>query len=86
MSCGHPHETDCGKVHEMLDPYLDAELDLQGCDAISQHFTECPDCERDYFIVRTVKVRVHSACGMTAPEGLRMMIITRLRGFGLSGE
>jgi anti-sigma factor (TIGR02949 family) len=86
MSCGHPHETDCGKVHEMIDPYLDAELDTQGCDAITQHFKECPDCERDYYLVRTVKVRVHRACGMSAPDGLRMMIITRLRGFTSAGE
>ncbi len=86
MSCGRPHATDCGKVQEMLDPYLDAELDRQGCDEISQHFKECPNCERDFYVVRTVKVLVHRACGTAAPEGLRMMIITRLRGYDVGGE
>lgn len=85
MSCGRPHETPCGKVHEMLDPYLDAELDEPDCEAMKQHFAECPNCENDFYIVRTVKVRLHTACGMSAPEDLRVAIVSFLRGSSRGG-
>ena len=81
MSCGNPHETPCSEVQDLLDLYLDQELDHERSTSITVHFAECNPCYVTFVLVRTVKTRVHGACCNTvAPESLRISLIGRFRG------
>ncbi|HEY6794641.1 MAG TPA: mycothiol system anti-sigma-R factor [Kineosporiaceae bacterium] len=79
MSCGDPHDTDCGEVLRRLHEYLDGELDLDGIAKISQHLDECGPCLSEYDLDLFVKALVRRTCGCErAPAELRARIMTKI--------
>lgn len=83
MSCGNPHETDCGEVLERVYQYLDGELDDLAVGKIKQHLDECGPCLSEYDLDVALKALVRRSCGNdSAPEDLRtriMLHITEVR-------
>ncbi|HVQ93992.1 MAG TPA: mycothiol system anti-sigma-R factor [Mycobacteriales bacterium] len=80
MSCGEPHETDCGEVLADVFLYLDGEVNTERRDRIRMHLDECSPCLRKFGIEREVRALVARCCGNdTAPETLRERVVLRLR-------
>lgn len=76
MSCGHPHEIDCGQILNEVYLYLDLECSDERRSAIKNHLDECGPCLQEYGIEQEVKLLVARCCGNDrAPDDLR----TRLR-------
>jgi mycothiol system anti-sigma-R factor len=82
MSCGDPHETDCGEVLERVYEYLDGELDPHAVGKISQHLDECGPCLSEYDLDLVLKALVRRSCGGDcAPGELRAKIMIQIREF-----
>jgi mycothiol system anti-sigma-R factor len=80
VSCGEPHETDCGEVLADVFLYLDEEMDTDARDRIRVHLDECSPCLRKFGIEREVRALVARCCGNeTAPETLRKRVRLRLQ-------
>jgi len=80
MSCGHPHETPCSEVLQLVYEYLDGELDTQIVARISQHLDECKDCLTEYDLDVVLKALVRRSCGGDcAPVELRERIVLKIR-------
>ena len=80
MSCGNPHATPCTEVLVHIHEYLDGTVDATFYAAVVQHLDECPPCNTEVRVEQTVRALVVRSCtGTTAPDALRMQIITRIR-------
>ena len=80
MSCGEPHDTDCGEVIADVFLYLDGEMTGDGHARIRQHLDDCAPCLRKYGIEREVRALVARKCGGdVAPEQLRDKVLLKLR-------
>lgn len=80
MSCGDPHEVDCGEVLERVYLYLDGEISDSDCVRIRQHLDECAPCLREFGIEQEVKALVARSCGCeVAPEALRQKVMLRIQ-------
>ena len=85
MSCGNPHATDCHDVLEMVDEFLDQELDTARRALIAEHLEECGPCLRQFGLEQAVKSLVNRSCGCApAPEHLRVEIVTRIRQISIT--
>ena len=85
MSCGNPHATPCTEVLVHIHGYLDGTVDATFMSAVVQHLDECPPCQTEVRVERTVRALVVRSCGGTsAPDALRMQIITRIRAIRTS--
>ena len=79
MSCGKPHETDCGDVLREVYLYLDLECADERRNLIRHHLDECHPCLREYGIEQEVKALVARCCGNeTAPAELRQRLRIKL--------
>lgn len=79
MSCGNPHETDCGEVLNRVYQYLDGELDAHLIGKIRQHLDECGPCLSEYDVDQLLKVLIRRSCGgEAAPEQLRTRIMLKI--------
>jgi mycothiol system anti-sigma-R factor len=72
VSCGDPHEIDCGQILNEVYLYLDLECSDHRRAVIRSHLDECSPCLREYGIEQEVKALVARCCGTErAPEELR---------------
>ena len=72
MSCGDPHEIDCGQILNEVYLYLDLERPDDRRTVIQTHLDECSPCLREYGIEQEVKALVARCCGADrAPLELR---------------
>ncbi|MGA5700941.1 mycothiol system anti-sigma-R factor [Peterkaempfera bronchialis] len=79
MSCGNPHETDCGEVLDHLYEYLDNEMDEGDCAKLRQHFEECSPCLEKYGLEQAIKALIKRSCGCdSAPTDLRSKVLARI--------
>lgn len=51
----------CGTVIHVLYAFVDGELDSVQASAISVHLAECPRCEAEVVVARTVKTVIRRA-------------------------
>jgi len=80
VSCGDPHDTDCGEVLADVFLYLDGEMSYERRDRIRHHLDECSPCLRKFGIEREVRALVARSCGNEiAPETLRDRVVLRLQ-------
>ncbi len=79
MSCGEPHETDCGEVLAEVFLYLDGEMTPARTERIRHHLDECSPCLRKYGVEQEVRDLVARKCGGdVAPQQLRAKVLGRL--------
>jgi anti-sigma factor (TIGR02949 family) len=79
MSCGEPHETDCGEVLDHLYEFLDREMPDNDCAKFEQHFEECSPCLEKYGLEQAVKKLVKRCCGHDdVPSDLRAKVMGRI--------
>src|SRR5262245_4515967 len=72
VSCGNPHESDCGEILNEVYLYLDLECNDERRTAIRTHLDECGPCLAEYGIEQEVKALVARCCGTDrAPAELR---------------
>jgi mycothiol system anti-sigma-R factor len=80
VSCGEPHETDCGEVLTEVFLYLDGEMTSDRRETIRRHLDECSPCLRKFGIEQEVKALVARTCGNDpAPMRLREKVLLTLR-------
>jgi mycothiol system anti-sigma-R factor len=72
VSCGKPHEIDCGQILNEVYLFLDLECSDDRRAAIQHHLDECSPCLREYGIEQDVRTLVQRCCGSDrAPSELR---------------
>lgn len=80
MSCGQPHETDCGEVLADVWLFLDRECDAERRALLQQHLDECSPCLARYGIEGQLKALLARKCGgEQAPDGLRQRLRDSIR-------
>ncbi|MFJ9696527.1 mycothiol system anti-sigma-R factor [Kitasatospora sp. NPDC101183] len=79
MSCGDPHETECGEVLDHLYEFLDNEMAEGDCAKLREHFEECSPCLRQYGLEQAIKALIKRSCGCDdAPADLRGKVLARI--------
>jgi mycothiol system anti-sigma-R factor len=72
VSCGKPHEIDCGQILNEVYLFLDLECSDDRRQAIQHHLDECGPCLSQYGLEQEVKALVARCCGSDrAPDELR---------------
>ena len=85
MSCGNPHEVPCDEVLAMVYDDLDTECGEEQPHRIVEHLHECGPCLRQFGLEEAVKALVQRSCACaTAPEHLRVEIVTRIRSVSVT--
>jgi mycothiol system anti-sigma-R factor len=80
VSCGNPHELDCGEVLDRVYDYLDGEMDAEDAATFHRHLEECAPCLRQYDLDIALKVLVRRSCQCEpAPQALRSRIMIQIR-------
>lgn len=80
MSCGDPHEMDCGHVIEQVYLYLDSEMEDDDCTMIRAHLDECAPCLRAFGLEHEIKMLIARSCGGDrAPDELKQRVLVHLR-------
>ena len=87
MSCGKPHETDCGDVLREVYLYLDLECADDRRSLIRDHLDECSPCLREFGIEQEVKALVARCCGSElAPAELKDRLRLKLSELVVNAE
>ncbi|MQS13942.1 mycothiol system anti-sigma-R factor [Streptomyces kaniharaensis] len=79
MSCGDPHDTECGEVLDHLYEFLDNEMPEGDCAKLRVHFEECSPCLRQYGLEQAIKALIKRSCGCDdTPADLRSKVLARI--------
>ncbi|MFI6443136.1 mycothiol system anti-sigma-R factor [Kitasatospora sp. NPDC050543] len=79
MSCGDPHDTDCGEVLDHLYEFLDNEMAEGDCAKLREHFEECSPCLEKYGLEQAIKALIKRSCGCDdTPSDLRGKVLARI--------
>ncbi|HJD80447.1 mycothiol system anti-sigma-R factor [Kitasatospora aureofaciens] len=79
MSCGDPHETECGEVLDHLYEFLDNEMAEGDCAKLRVHFEECSPCLKQYGLEQAIKALIKRSCGCDdTPADLRGKVLARI--------
>jgi anti-sigma factor (TIGR02949 family) len=80
MSCGRPHEVDCGSVLAALDAFIDGEDSALDRAKIAAHLHECGPCLEEQHIEQLVRAVVARSCAAEpCSEAVRAGVIGRIR-------
>ena len=73
--------TDCGcdKAKAELEEYLHNELRREDAADIREHMKTCVDCSSELHVNVVMTEAVQRACRETAPEDLRLQVLSKLR-------
>ena len=87
MSCGKPHEIDCGQILNEVYLFLDLECSDERRAAIQHHLEECSSCLREYGIEQEVRVVVARCCGGDrAPDSVRESLRSKIAALGVGAR
>lgn len=70
---------DCSKAKAELEEFLHDELRHEDAADIREHMADCVDCQSEHRVGVVLMETVKRACKETAPEQLRLEILTRIR-------
>jgi anti-sigma factor (TIGR02949 family) len=73
--------SDCGcdKAKRDLEEYLHHELQAEDAADIREHLANCPSCSSEHQLGVVLMEAVQRACRETAPQELRVQVLTRIR-------
>jgi mycothiol system anti-sigma-R factor len=75
VSCGDPHDKDCGEVLAQLYLFIDHELDEASAHQIQHHLDECAPCLHHHELDILVRRLVARSCTEPAPRPLRERVL-----------
>jgi mycothiol system anti-sigma-R factor len=79
VSCGKPHEINCGQILNEVYLFLDLECSDDRRAAIQHHLDECTACLREYGIEQEVRALVQRCCGGDrAPDVVRERLRSKI--------
>ncbi|MFD0275526.1 mycothiol system anti-sigma-R factor [Kitasatospora sp. NPDC127111] len=79
MSCGDPHDTECGEVLDHLYEFLDNEMAEGDYAKLRVHFEECSPCLEKYGLEQAIKALIKRCCGCDdTPADLRGKVLARI--------
>jgi len=85
MECGSPHEIPCTQVLELIDVFIDDELEEAQHVIIATHVSECPPCAGQVTVLQAVQAVVRrSAASDKAPAGLHSRVVASLRAVSVT--
>ncbi len=72
--------TDCGcdQARAELEEYLHRELNAEDVLMVEEHLAGCEDCSGEHLVGLALTRKVRQACQETAPEELRVAILSEL--------
>jgi len=80
VSCGQPHDTDCGEVLADVWLFLDDECDPGRREVLQRHLDECGHCLEEFGLEDHLKALLARKCGGdAAPHGLRQRLRESIR-------
>ncbi|MGH3753986.1 MAG: mycothiol system anti-sigma-R factor [Pseudonocardiaceae bacterium] len=80
MSCGDPHETDCGEVLAELWLFLDNECNDERRELLRRHLDECGPCLAELGLDEHLKALLARKCGGDhAPDALKQRLRQSIR-------
>jgi mycothiol system anti-sigma-R factor len=80
VSCGQPHDTDCGEVLADVWMFLDNECDGERRRVLQRHLDECGGCLEEFGLEEHLKALLARKCGGdAAPHGLRQRLRQSIR-------
>jgi mycothiol system anti-sigma-R factor len=80
MSCGNPHDTDCGQVLAELWLFLDNECDHERRELLRRHLDECSPCLEELGLEEHLKALLARKCGGDhAPDALKQRLRQSIR-------
>ncbi len=80
MSCGDPHETDCGEVLAELWFFLDNECNHERRELLRRHLDECGPCLAELGLDEHLKALLARKCGGDhAPDALKQRLRQSIR-------
>lgn len=73
--------SDCGcdKAKKDLEEYLRHEVCKTEASDIREHLANCPDCQNEALVSRTLTEAVQRACKEAAPEDLKNQVLASIR-------
>ncbi|HXH36737.1 MAG TPA: zf-HC2 domain-containing protein [Plantibacter sp.] len=73
--------SDCGcdKAKKDLEEYLRHEVCKTEAADIREHLANCPDCQNEALVSRTLTEAVQRACKEAAPEDLKNQVLASIR-------
>ena len=69
----------CAKARRALEEYVHHELRSDEAADIRAHLETCPDCRGEHLVSVTLTEVLARACRETAPEQLKIEVLTRIR-------
>jgi len=69
----------CEWILEMIDPYLDGELDGEEAAGLETHLERCPACARELRLARQVRDGLRGLPLLTCPEGVIERVEEQIR-------
>ena len=80
MSCGEPHDTDCGEVLAELWLFLDNECNHERRELLKRHLDECGPCLEELGLDEHLKALLARKCGGDhAPDTLKQRLRQSIR-------
>jgi len=80
VSCGQPHDTNCGEVLADVWMFLDNECDGERRRVLQRHLDECGPCLEEFGLEEHLKALLARKCGGdAAPDGLRHRLRQSIR-------
>ena len=68
----------CKKIEELLNPYIDQELDAESTQTVEEHLKSCPSCREEYLKLKQVVSTLGSISPQPAPEILTQSIMAKI--------
>jgi mycothiol system anti-sigma-R factor len=80
VSCGEPHDTDCGEVLAELWLFLDNECNHERRELLKRHLDECGPCLEELGLDEHLKALLARKCGGDhAPDTLKQRLRQSIR-------
>ena len=60
----------CKKIEELLNPYIDQELDAESTQTIEEHLKSCPTCQDEYLKLKEMVASLNLLPQVSTPQNL----------------
>jgi hypothetical protein len=68
----------CKKIEELLNPYVDQELDAESTQTVEEHLKSCPTCQDEYLKLKEMVASLNFLPQVSAPQNLTQNIMAKI--------